>query len=228
MPTFNKSLFVFLLFLLLAFFSLSTAFSAQESEVHSSTMAGILSIGPDGNLYIQFTKSHVQLSVGKMIMGEISEDLTVDQADQQKLQKAAYITYNAWRKCQIAQKKAADGKIPLVQSEFECARYRLHSADEALAGTTAILNNNLGSEIDWAKPVYEISKIDLANAKKDEQTAIKNGAVPTEEGYEPPGGTTGLKPPINISDPDINRGKYILDAVPIRDAVPASAINPNQ
>jgi hypothetical protein len=206
-----------LLFLLLAFFSLPTAFCAQKPEVNTSNMAGVLSIGPDGQIYIQFTESHAKFTVGNMIMGKIPEELTLPQADQHELQKAAYLAYNAWLKCQIAKKKAADGKITAVQTEFECARYRLYSAEEVLAGTQAILDNNLGSEIDWAQPLYDISKLDSEIAKKDEQNALNNGAVSTPEGYEPPGGEAGFTPPINISDPGIDTGKYILDTVPIRD-----------
>ena len=109
-----KLIFVcFVFILLLAFFSLPTAFCAQKPEVITSNMAGVLSIGPDGQIYIQFTKSHAKFTVGNLIMGKIPEELTLAQADQHELQKAAYIAYNAWVKCEEAKKKAANGKITL-------------------------------------------------------------------------------------------------------------------
>ena len=158
-------------------------------------------------------------------MGKIPEELTVGQADQNDLQKAAYLAYNAWLKCQIAKKKAADGKITPVQMEYECSRYSLYSAEEGLADAIAI-NNNL--DINWVTPYYEISKLDSENAKKDVQNALNNGAVPTPEGYQPPGGPVGITTPINISDPNINTNKYILDTVPLskQEVQPASATSP--
>jgi len=231
MPSPIKSISVsFVFILILAFFSLPTAFCAQKPEVNTNTMTGVLSIGPDGNIYIQFTEGHAKFTVGDMIMGKIPEELTVAQADQHELQKAAYLAYNAWLKCQTAKKKAVDGKITAVQMEYECSRYRQYSADEVLAGTQAILNNNLGSAIPWAEPVYEISKLDSENAKKDEQNALNNGAVSTPEGYEPPGGLVGTTPPItpiNTSEPSVDTRTYILDRVQSRE-IEASSPPANQ
>ena len=213
----------FVVILLLVFFWLPSAFCAPKPEVNNGNMTGILSIGPDGNIYIQFTKSHAKFTksttVGDLIMGKIPEELTVGQADQNELQKAAYLAYNAWLKCQIAKKKLADGKITPVQMEYDCSRYRLYSAEEGLADAIAI-NNNL--DINWVTPYYEISKLDSENAKKDVQNALNNGAVPTPEGYQPPGGPVGITPPINISDPNINTNNYILDTVPLKDTTESS------
>jgi hypothetical protein len=220
-----KLIFVcFVFILLLAFFSLPTAFCAQKPEVNTSNMAGVLSIGPDGQIYIQFTESHAKFTVGNLIMGKIPEELTLAQADQHELQKAAYIAYNAWEKCREAKERAAKGEIPTVQMEWACARYKAKAAEEVLIGIKTILDNNLGSEIDWAKPVYEISKLDDENAKQEEQHTIDLGAVPTEEGYQPPGEgfRAGFTPPINISDPVVNTKNLILDTVPIRDTAAVS------
>ena len=216
MPTPSKLISVCFVFILLsAFLGLTTAFCAQESEVNTNTMAGKLFIMPNGNTGIWLIKSHIKSTVGDMITGKIAEDLTVDQADKDALQRAAYLAYNAWLKCKTAKKKAADGKISKVQSEFECARYRLYSADEVLAGTKEVLNNNLG--INWVIPVYAISKLDSENAKQDEQNALNNGAVPTPEGYQPPGGPVAPPNiPIDISVPVPNTN-VIIDTLPIQD-----------
>ena len=228
MPSPIKLISICVLVVLFGFFLLSTAFCDQQSDVSISNMSGVLSIGPDGNIYIQFTESHAKFTVGNLIMGKIPEELTLAQADQHELQKAAYLAYNAWLKCQIAKKKAADGKITSVQMEYECARYSLYSAEEVLAGTKAILDNGLGSEINWAEPVYEISQVDYENAKQEEQHALDLGAVPIAEGYQPPGEglAAGFTPPINTSDPNIDTGKYILDTVPIKDTLATSPSTP--
>jgi len=208
------SLFLLLMLLLTGFFP-STTFCIQKPEDSTSSMTGVLSIGPDGNIYIKFTKSHAAFTVGKMIMGQVPlEELTTNQADQHEFQKAAYIAYNAWEKCEEAKESYRKGKIPLVQMEWACARYKAMTAEEVLIGTKAILDN-LGSEIEWAKPLNEISKLDNENAKQEEQDAIDRGAEPTALGYEPPSVAEGVPPPINISDPGINTNN-ILDTLPIR------------
>jgi len=205
-----KSICLLLLLLLLAGFFTSTALA------NTSSMTGILSIGPNGNIYIQFTTSHAKFTVGDLIMDKVPlEELTTSQADQHALQKAAYIAYDAWERCQEAKELFKKGKIPSVQMEWACARSNAMTALELSIGTKTILDNNLGSQIEWAAPVYEISKLDLENAKKEEQNAIDRGAEPTVLGYEPPG--EGETAPINLSDPTIESGKVVLDSLPIRD-----------
>ena len=146
------------------------------------------------------------------------EELTTAQADQHAFQIAAYLAYDAWKRCQEAQELFKKGKITKVQMQWSCARYDELSAEETMIGTKAILDN-LGSGVDWAAPVYEISKLDFENAKKEEQNFIDLGAEPTVLGYEPPG--EGETLPINLADPTINPN-YIIDTLPIRDAVAAS------
>lgn len=232
MPSPNKLASVCLLFILLsAFFHLPTAFCDQNPEVPDTYMSGILSIGPNGKIYIQFTKSHAKFTVGKLIMG-IPEDVPLDQADQDVFQKAAYLAYNAWLRCEEAKKKAADGKIVKLQMEFECTRYELYSSKEVLIWTTAIQDNNLGEEIPFAEPLSEISKFKIKKDNQKLSELMDLGAVPTAEAYQPPGEqlVVGITPP-NIpsddtSDPVIDTKNLILDTVPIRDTGATSPITP--
>ena len=229
-----KSIFLVLLFLLLAVFFTSTAFCKEKSKDNvSSSMdspsrfAGKLSICPPGEICIQFLTRHAKFTevaaVGDLVMNKVPlEELTTTQADQHEFQKAAYIAYDAWERCQEAQELFKKGKISKVQMQWACARYDELSANETLIGTKAILDN-LGSQVEWAAPLYEISKLDHKNALQNEQNAIDRGAEPTVLGYEPPG--TGGTLPINLSDPSINTN-YILDTLPIRDtnaATPTSS-----
>jgi hypothetical protein len=222
-PIKSISLFLLLMLLLTGFFP-STAFCTQKPEDSTSGLTGTLTIGPDGHIYIKFTKKHAAYKIGKVITGEIPlEELTTDQADQHVLQKAAYEAYNAWLKCEEAKKKFANGKIALIQTEFECARYNKLAAQELFFGTKAILDN-LGSKVEWAGPANEISKLDLENAENEMQNALDNGAVQTVLGYEPPG--EGEPPPINLSDPGFNKN-LILDTLPLSDRAGASLFRPN-
>ena len=80
--------------------------------------------------------------------------------------------------------------------EYECARYNLYNCKEVLIWATAILDNNLGSEIPLVAPLSEISKLEIENAKQKLSDLIDRGAEPTPEGYQPPGGEEGFTPPI--------------------------------
>jgi hypothetical protein len=220
-----------LMFLLLAFFSLPTAFCAQKPGVNTSNMAGVLSIGPDGQIYIQFTESHAKFTVGNMIMGKIPEELTVDQADQHELQKAAYKAYNAWLKCEEAKKKAADGKITLLTMEYECTRYNLYNFKEVNIWATAIQDNNLDKEIPFVAPLSEISKFEIEKDNQKLSDLIDRGAEPTAEGYQPPGGEVGFTPPItpiNTSEPSVDTRPDILDRLQSREIQPASPSSTSQ
>jgi hypothetical protein len=223
-----------LLILVLTFFSPPTAFCEKKSEGCSKSTTGILSIGTDGNIYIHFTDSHIKSTVGNLIMGEVPlEVLTLEQADLNEFQKAAYIAYNAWLKCEEAKKKLANGKIALIQMEFECTRYNLYNSKEVLIWATAILNNNLGKEIPLAAPMSEISKLEIEKDNQKLSDLIDLGAEPTAEGYQPPGEAEGfatdvLPPLINISDPIIYTDKVVLDYVPLSDSGPCSPCNTNQ
>ena len=155
------------------------------------------------------------------------EELTTSQADQHALQKAAYEAYTAWEKCQEAKELFKKGKIPSVQMEWACARADKLAAQETMMGTKEILDNNLGSQIEWAAPFYEISKLDFENAEKEEQNFIDLGAEPIVLGYLPPGLAEIFTPPINLSDPTIVPDKVVIDALPTRIIVPVVPFNDN-
>jgi hypothetical protein len=188
-----------LLILVLAIFLPPKAFCDNKSEVTDTT--GVLSIGPDGNIYIQFTESHAKFTAGDFVMGD-------------KLFEAP--TYTQQLKCEEAKKEAAEGKITKVQMEFVCARSRVRNFEEVSIWTTAILDNNMGEDIPLAAPLSEISKLEIEEGKQQEQYYLDLGAEPTAEGYEPPDFTADVIPP-NTSDPIIS-DKVVIDSLPIVDA----------
>jgi hypothetical protein len=241
-----KSICLVLLLLLLAGFFSSTAFCKEKSKDSvSSSMdspsrfAGKLSICPPDKICIQFLTRHAKFTevaaVGDLVYEYPSEVLTTDQADLIPIQKASYIAFIAWQKCQEAKKLFEEakelfnkGKIPseqvqklLLQWQWSCARARRLSAQETMIGTEDILDN-LGMRVEWAAPSHEIAKLDFESAEQAEQNAIDLGAVPSLLGYEPPGeGEGGLPPTINLSDPSNNQN-LILDTLPIADTGCAS------
>jgi hypothetical protein len=108
--------------------------------------------------------------------------------------------------------------------EYECARYNKMAAQESLTGVTAILNNNLGAEIEWAIPIYEISKLDVEKYKQEVENLIDLGAVPTDEGYQPPVEAEGFTTDV-FKDPIIITDKAVIDYVPLSDSGAATPIS---
>ena len=240
-----KSICLVLLLLLLAVFFTSTAFckeklkdSASSSIGIPSRIAGFLSMCPDNhNICIQFTTSHAKFTkaaaVGDLVMNKVPlEVLATEQADLIPIQKASYIAFQAWQKCQEAKElfeKAKElfkeGKIPsvqkqLVQWQWACSRANKYSAEEMMIGTKDILDN-LGLQVEWAAPAHEISKLDYENAKQDEQNAIDLGAVPSVLGYELPGAEKELTLPNNFSEQPIASDRVVIDSPPISNTVSA-------
>jgi len=234
MPSPNKLISLCLLFIALLMICLPpTAFCEKKSEAIGTTAevtdtTGVLSIGPDGNVYIQFTNRHTKLTAGDFILDAIAEtELTQTQSDQHEFMQAVWNVYNAWLKCEEAKKKFANGKMTKVQTEFECTRYDLLNSTEVSIWATAILNNNMGSEIELAAPLSEISKLNIEQDKQKLSDLIDRGAELTFYAYGPPDFTADVIP-LNTSDPIIVSDKLVIDSVPIRDAAGASLFNPNR
>jgi len=215
----NKSIFVFLLLiLLLRFFLPPIAFCDNKAEVVGTT--GVLSIGPDSNVYIQFTNRHTKLTAGDFILDAIAEtELTQTQSDQHEFMQAVWNVYNAWLKCEEAKKKLANGKMTKVQTEFECTRYDLFNSTEVSIWATAILNNNMGKDIPLAAPLSEISKLNIEQDKQKLSDLIDRGAELTFYAYGPPEAEVLT---YNTSDAPIDTGRYVLDYVPLSDRGPAT------
>ena len=221
------SLFLLLILVLVIFFP-PTAFCEKKSEATNTTAepiskTGVLSIGPDGNVYIQFTESHAKFTAGNFVMGDKLFEvptLTQQQADQHEFMRAAYNAYNAWLKCEEAKKKFANGKMTKVQTEFECTRYDLFNSTEVSIWATAILNNNMGKDIPLAAPLSEISKLNIEQDNQKLSDLIDRGAELTSYAYGPPDFTADVIPP-NYSDPILS-GELVIDSLPTRIIVPIS------
>jgi hypothetical protein len=165
-----------------------TQFETQKTVIGIRGTAGVLSIGADGQVYIQFTEGHLKSGVGHFIMGKEAKDVPTGLADQNLLQKAAYMAFLAAEKCREAKEKVTRGEILPVQAEWVCAYAMEMSAKEAQSGAMALINENPSKEVvDWAEEVSKEANENIEKAKEAQQLYIDLGAVPEIFEYAPPG-----------------------------------------
>ena len=88
--------------------NVQTQFETEKTVIGIRGTAGVLSIGPDGEIYIEFSEGHEKFTVGDMIKG-IAKDVPKELVDQNPIQKAAYLANAAWERCLEAREKAACG-----------------------------------------------------------------------------------------------------------------------
>jgi len=164
-----------------------TQFETEKTVIGIRGTAGVLSIGPDGEIYIEFSEGHEKFTVGDIIKG-IAKDVSKELVDQNPIQKAAYLANAAWERCLEAKEKAAKGEISTAQMEWACAYAREMSATEAQTYAVALIENNPSEEVvAWAEEVLEAENYKIEKAKEAQQLYIDLGAVPEISVYTPPG-----------------------------------------
>lgn len=164
-----------------------TQFETEKTVIGIRGTAGVLSIGPDGEIYIEFSEGHAKFTVGDIIKG-IAKDVPKELVDQNPIQKAAYLANAAWERCIEAKEKAAKGEIPTVQMEWACAYAREMSAEEAKTYLLILIENNPSEEVvEWAEELLGEKNNEIEKAKEEQQLYIDRGAVPEELEYTPPG-----------------------------------------
>jgi hypothetical protein len=164
-----------------------TQFETEKTVIGIRGTAGVLSIGPDGEIYIEFSEGHAKFTVGDIIKG-IAKDVPKELVDQNPIQKAAYLANAAWERCLEAKEKAANGEISTAQMEWACAYAREMSAKEAQTYAMALIANNPSEEVvAWAQEILGEENDKIEKAKEDQQMYIDLGAVPEILEYMPPG-----------------------------------------
>jgi hypothetical protein len=164
-----------------------TQFETEKSVIGIRGTAGVLSIGPDGNIYIEFSEGHAKFAIGDIIKG-IAKDVPKELVDQNPIQKAAYLANAAWERCLEAKEKAANGEISTAQMEWACAYAREMSATEAQTYAMALIENNPSEEVvAWAEEILEEENYKIEKTKEAQQLYIDLGAVPEILEYTPPG-----------------------------------------
>ena len=164
-----------------------TQFETEKTVIGIRGTAGVLSIGPDGEIYIEFSEGHAKFTVGDIIKG-IAKDVPKELVDQNPIQIAAYLANAAWERCIEAKEKAAKGEIPTVQMEWACAYAREMSAEEAKTYLLVLIENNPSEEVvEWAEELLGEKNNEIEKAKEEQELYIDRGAVPEELEYTPPG-----------------------------------------
>ena len=164
-----------------------TQFETEKTVIGIRGTAGVLSIGPDGEIYIEFSEGHAKFTVGDIIKG-IAKDVPKELVDQNPIQIAAYLANAAWERCIEAKEKAAKGEIPTVQMEWACAYAREMSAEEAKTYLLVLIENNPSEEVvEWAEELLGEKNNEIEKAKEEQQLYMDRGAVPEELEYTPPG-----------------------------------------
>lgn len=209
-----------------------TQFETDKTVIGIRGTAGVLSIGPDGEIYITFTEGGAKFSLGDLLYNQIAKDVPTRVADQNPVQKAAYLAHAAYEKCLEAKRKAARGEISSVEELWVCAKAREMAARELRIWATALAENNPYAEVvEWANEIIENADELMEDSLKDQEDAIDQGAIPEpEEEYQPPekGEAEAYEPPEDegedLSEPPIQdlRQDYEEEIPPIQDDEGAS------
>lgn len=169
-----------------------TQFETQKTVIGIRGTAGVLSIGADGQVYIQFTEGHLKSAIGDVVMGNVAEDVPAELADQNLLQKAAYMAFEAAENCRDAREKFARDEMSADEVKWACDLAQKLAAQEVIAWATALKENNPDPEVvRWAEEILK--------------------KYPEGEGYEPPG-AEGFVPAIagdENSDPPIQDSEAV-------------------
>jgi predicted lipid-binding transport protein (Tim44 family) len=147
--------------------------------------AGTLSIGADGQTYIQFDEGGTAYTIGDFISG-IAEDVPEEIANLNPAQKAAIVAAAAASQAKNATELAAkaagtpEAKKAQAQAAYAAARAAEAAATEAKTQATIIAENNPDTET-AAQAAAAAAAADAAieSAKDAQQDAISNGASET-------------------------------------------------
>jgi len=166
---------------------IETRFEAATAVIGIRGTAGTLSIGEDGELYIQFTEGDAAYTVGTFLEG-VARPLAQEVADQNPVQKAGYLADDIARRCREAKEQAARGEISEVQADWICAKAAEMASLEVVTWATILIETSPDSYVvEWAEYLIEFEREAILDSLELQQNAIDNGAVPFgPEGYEPP------------------------------------------
>ena len=185
--------------------NIETQFETEKSVIGIRGTAGILSIGADGQIYIEFTEGDAKFTVGDLILGKVAEDVPTEVIDQTSIQKAAFLAHAAWKRCDEFKERVSKGEIAPAQMEWACAYAMEMSSQEVKIWAEALVQNNPSEDVvEWAKEVIVIEDVSIEKSIKSQEQAVETGAVPEPldevtppetqggvEGYEAPEGEPG-------------------------------------
>ena len=185
--------------LLLGRLNFNTGQSKSQIQLETPTAvaglrgtAGVLSIGADGQPYIQFSEGGASFTIGQFLDG-VAAEIPAEMAELHVVQRAAVVANAAAVKAADAQAKAETGEIPAAQAALEVAIAAKTSAEEAKTEAVTMAENNPSESI-VTEAAAAITAAD--QAIKQAEDAISDAAskaVPTEPPAESPDATPDEK-----------------------------------
>ncbi|MEW6666388.1 MAG: FecR domain-containing protein [Thermodesulfobacteriota bacterium] len=164
--------------------------------------AGVLSIGVDGQAYIQFTQGGSSYTVGEFISG-VAKDVPQELADMNPAQRAAFVAAAAADQAQKAAEAAKDGKISDPQAALAAGQAAEAAAREAKAAADSMANNPDPTIKAQAQAASAAASAAIEAAKDAQNKAIEQGAKPGEPGtYTPPAGGEEGKIGFDVTPPE--------------------------
>lgn len=195
--------------------------SNTETRLETPTMvcglrgtAGVISIGSDGQPYIQFSEGGSAFTIGDFISG-VAEDVPAEIIDLNPAQRAAFVAKAAADQAKNAAKQASEAAAGTpeadqaqVQAAYAAAQAAELAAEEVKVAANLIIENNPDTEmVQEANAAIAQADNSITAAQQAQQDAVKAGATPGEpEPYEPPEGETVPTPGFDIPvtpEPDI-------------------------
>jgi hypothetical protein len=162
--------------------NIETRFETTKAVIGIRGTAGILSIGPDGNTYILFTEGGAKYLIGDFIKG-VAPDVRVELADQNPVQRAAFLAKAAADQVDKTEAKVRAGVMPQVQLDLA----RAIAKEVAAIGKKTYAESVLASPDEkvrqWANEQIAEAEEAIKEAKVEEQRAIDNGADPKFDGF---------------------------------------------
>jgi len=167
-----------------------TQFLTEKTVIGIRGTAGILSIGPDGEVYITFTEGGATKVIGDVISG-VAKPLAKEEADKHPIQQAAYLAYDWHQRCLEAKREAAEGKIPTVQALWICSKARAETVKELMiCAEYMVAGTPLFKEREYWAEIKEDQAEKFENEIKNMEDFIDQGAIPIRLEYRPPGEET--------------------------------------
>ena len=179
---------------LLAVFIPQQGICAEATPFAKTGTAGVLTIGPDGQTFIRFTRGYAITKIGQYIKEGVAKPVPTWLADKNPIQRASFLAVSAAQECENAKKKFARGEISAKERDWICAKAQQMAARETTAWATEFIRKNPDpAVVEWATD-------QKMEAEELETIAIQNGAervAPPEafETAETPVFATPLEPP---------------------------------
>jgi len=209
--------------LLLGKMRFKTGTSSVNNTLETPTMvcglrgtAGTLSIGNDGQTYIQFTDGGPSYTIGEFISG-VADDVPTEIASMTDVQRAAFVAKAAADQAKNASAMAQDAtgtpeeQQAKAQAAYAAAKAAELAAEEVKVQASKIIESNPDPDVvEQANAAIAQADISVEEALKAQQDALNAGALPVEPGtyrmpkvppsVEPPGFDIPVEPEPDIED----------------------------